>query len=803
MDVVIADDLAGKRIAITGATGFLGTALVERLLRCVPGSDIVVLVRPGRRQNAAERTAREIIRNDCFDRLRGELGEDFDATVARRLTTVAGDVTNDGLGLDEEGKTVLASCDIVVHAAASVSFDAPIDSAVEVNLLGPSRVATTVNDLVVSHRPANAPPPHLISVSTAYVSSGHRGDAFELPISDSPYIAVPDWRSEVEAVRRARSDAQADSRTPARLAKFRKMARGELGAAGTALLAKRTERLREDWVTDRLVELGRARAQALGWPDAYAFTKSLGEVALADTKGDLAVTVVRPSIVESSLADPVPGWIRGFRMAEPVIISYARGLLKQFPGTPEGVLDVIPVDLVAAAIIAVAAHGPGSPEESVYQVASGVRNPLRYGTLVSLCEAWFTEHPLYDTHGQPIVVPQWSFPGRGKVQGDLRRASAGLRFAESFVKRLPIRGDLAERALWVEERRDLAERALGYVELYGSYVETETRFRIERTLALFDSLDETDRKAFCFDPAVVEWPRYVREVHLPSVVTHARARTSPSKRVTEKRDDRTRRRILTTERRCAAFDLEQTLINSNVVESYGWLATRHLTPLRRVQLAVELMVEGPHLLAIDRRDRSDFLRSFYRRYEGAPADRVRDDAWELFSDLLLTRAFPGAIERVRAHRALGHPTLLITGALDFVIAPLRPLFDEIVCASLGEKDGRFTGELVSTPPTGEARAIMLGEWAASHGLDLERTVAYADSTSDLPMLDVSGLPVVVNPEPKLAAIARRRGWPIEEWERARGGPWVPLAIAMRRTGPRSPAPRQLGSAGKDWKGVTR
>ena len=123
-------------------------------------------------------------------------------TVARRLTTVGGDVTIDGLGLDEDGKAVLASCDIVVHAAASVSFDAPIDSAVEVNLLGPSRVATTLNDLVVSHRPANAPPPHLISVSTAYVSSGHRGDAFEQPISDSPYIALPDWRSEVEAVRR-------------------------------------------------------------------------------------------------------------------------------------------------------------------------------------------------------------------------------------------------------------------------------------------------------------------------------------------------------------------------------------------------------------------------------------------------------------------------------------------------------------------------------------------------------------------------------------------------------------------------
>ncbi|MGD0894645.1 MAG: HAD-IB family hydrolase [Acidimicrobiales bacterium] len=790
---MIADDLSGKRIAITGATGFLGTALVERLLRCVPECQIVVLVRPGRRQNAADRTAREIIRNDCFDRLRHELGDDFEATVARRVTTVAGDVTTDGLGLGDKDREVLASCDIVVHAAASVSFDAPIDSAVEVNLLGPSRVAATMNDLVASHRPRGQALPHLISVSTAYVSSGHRGDALEEPISESPYIALPDWRLEVDAARRARSDADAASRTPAQLEKFRKAARGEIGAAGTALLAERTERLRVDWVTDRLVELGRARAQALGWPDAYAFTKSLGEVALAASKRDLPVTVVRPSIVESSLADPVPGWIRGFRMAEPVIISYARGLLRQFPGVPEGIVDVIPVDLVAAAIIAVAARGPGPAQESVFQIASGVRNPLRYGKLVSLCEGWFTEHPIYDSHGQPIVVPKWSFPGRGKVQADLRRASTGLRLAERFVKRLPIRGDLAERALGVEERRELAERALAYVELYGSYAETEARFRIDRTLELYHSLDPVDQKAFCFDPAVLEWSQYVREIHLPSIVTHARVRTSPGRRVTEKRDDRSRRRILTAEPRCAAFDLEQTLINSNVVESYGWLATRHLAPLRRAQLAAELILEGPRLLAIDRRDRSDFLRSFYRRYEGAPVDRVREDSWELFSDLLLTRAFPGAIERVRAHRALGHPTLLITGALDFVIAPLRPLFDDIVCASLGEENGRFTGELVSTPPTGEARAIMLGEWAASHGLDLERTVAYADSTSDLPMLDAAGLPVVVNPEPKLASIARRRGWPIEEWKRARGGPWVPLAIAMRRTGPRSPAPHELSA----------
>src|SRR5690606_15528046 len=130
-----------------------------------------------------------------------------------------------------------------------------------------------------------------------------------------------------------------------RLAEFRKHARSELGAAGAPALAAKTEQIRERWVKDQLVEAGRARAASVGWPDAYAFTKALGEQALTDTVaangGAVPVSIVRPSIIESAWAEPRPGWIRGFRMAEPVIISYARGLLKEFPGVPEGTVDVI------------------------------------------------------------------------------------------------------------------------------------------------------------------------------------------------------------------------------------------------------------------------------------------------------------------------------------------------------------------------------------------------------------------------------------------------------------------------------
>ena len=759
---MIAEALAGKRVAITGATGFLGTALVERLLRSVPDTELCLLVRAGRRSSPADRAKREIFRNDCFDRLREEWGDAFDDRIADRVRVVGGDVSIDGLGLTDDDRRFFASADVVVHSAAAVSFDSPVDTAVDVNLLGPMRVAEMLQ--------AEGSAAHLIAVSTAYVAGLRRGDATETLLPDTPFATDVDWRGEVSAARRARADADAESRRPDELHRFRRQARRELGAAGAPLLAEKTERLRADWVRDRLVELGRARAQALGWPDAYAYTKALGERALLETRGDVPLTIVRPSIIESTLVEPMPGWIRGFRMAEPVIISYGRGLLAEFPGLPEGIVDVIPADLVVAAIIAVAGRGPDAGGPSVYQVASGARNPLRYRQLVDLVREWFTDHPIYDGHGQPIDVPEWSFPGRGRVQRQLQRLSKVLGTVERVVTQLPVRGRQAELSARVEERKATVDRAMGYVELYGAYAETEAVFRVDRLLALWSSLDDSDRAAFAFDPMAIDWTHYVQDVHLPSVVAHARVRTSPGARTGPTRAQRGKRAVLSPDRHVAAFDLENTLIASNVVESYAWLATRHMQADERTRFTLRTLREAPGLLALDRRDRGDFLRHFYRRYEGAPVEQLREDAWELFSNLLLTKSFPSGIRRVREHRALGHRTLLITGALDFVIAPLRPLFDDVVCARMGERGGRLTGELVEAPPTGEARALIMAEYADANGMRLEESVAYADSASDLPMLEAVGYPVAVNPEAKLATIARRRGWHTEDWARAAGAP---------------------------------
>ncbi len=111
---------------------------------------------------------------------RASCGDAFDDEIARRITTIAGDVGTDGLGLDDDRpRPCSPSCDIVIHSAAAVSFDSPLDSAVEINLLGPTRVAELCHDLGVT--------PHLVSVSTCYVAGNRRGNAPEQLVSEGPF----------------------------------------------------------------------------------------------------------------------------------------------------------------------------------------------------------------------------------------------------------------------------------------------------------------------------------------------------------------------------------------------------------------------------------------------------------------------------------------------------------------------------------------------------------------------------------------------------------------------------------------
>ena len=768
-NAVISEALSGKRIAITGSTGFLGTALVERLLRGVPDCELVLLVRPNRRNSAQRRVEREILRNDAFDTLRSQWGDEFDAICEQRISVVSGDVTKEGLGLSEDDRHLFTSCDVVIHSAATVSFDSPLDSSIEINLLGPNRIIQLLKDMEVR--------PHLVAVSTCYVAGNRRGAANEELLAGTPFQVDVDWRAEVDAARRTRTDLDARSRIPEELSNFNKGAREELGAAGLPMLAAKTEQLRVAWVNDQMVEAGRSRATSLGWPDVYTYSKALGETALVELHDDIPVSIVRPSIIESAWSQPSPGWIRGFRMAEPLIVSFAKGELNTFPGYPEGIIDVIPVDMVAAAIIAVAAKGPAE-EPEVFQVASGSTNPLQFKKLLDTAMEWFGENPVYDANGHPTASTEWKYAGSSGLEEQLHRVVKAFDVAAKVINRLPIRGENSFTSKFAERRQNL-DQIKGYVDIYGAYGKCEALYGIERTLSLWNSLPLEDQEQFGFDPSVIDWHHYITEVHLPTVVIQARVKTTPEKRSGPSRSERLRTAVLDPGRHFAAFDLENTLIASNVVESYAWLATRHLNPKKRFEFALRTLTETPGLWRRDKRDRTDFLRYFYQRYKGAPLKQLERDAAEMLSDLILIKSFPAGLRRVRAHRAAGHQTVLITGALDIAVEPLRPLFDHIIAAKIDRKDGKLTGEMLDVPPTGEVRAQLMVDWAEENGLDPQQGVAYADSASDLPMLEAVGYPVAVNPETRLVTIAERRGWLTENWPKTAGAPKPLLPMGQR------------------------
>ncbi len=103
---------------------------------------------------------------------------------ARRIHTVAGDVSSDGLGLNDADRAIWATADVIIHSAATVSFDSPLDRAVEINLLGPTRIAELCHELGVT--------PHLVAVSTCYVAGNRRGNAPEELVSEGPFDIGPE-----------------------------------------------------------------------------------------------------------------------------------------------------------------------------------------------------------------------------------------------------------------------------------------------------------------------------------------------------------------------------------------------------------------------------------------------------------------------------------------------------------------------------------------------------------------------------------------------------------------------------------
>src|ERR687897_1005902 len=496
----IVTKLTGKRVLLTGVTGFLGQVVLERLLADFPDTRILLLVRSQTGQSSVERV-HYLTRKPSFDKLRRTLGSDeaLLRLLDERVEVVDGDFSR--------GRPELpGGIDVVIHSAATVSFDPPIDEAFQTNLLGAMNLYRGVI--------AGGSTPALVHVSTAYVAGVQKG-----VIPEGPLEHRVDYMLELELAMAARKDVEAASRKPEMLNAFMDLARDEHSRAGPTTVAEDAEERRQKWVTKRLVEYGRTRARSLGWPDVYTFTKAMGERAVEElaAEANLPLSIVRPSIIESAYTHPFPGWIDGFKMAEPIILAYGRGTIPEFPGIPEGIVDIIPADFVVNAILAAAATPPEPDKPAYLHVSSGARNPLQFHGLYEVVKEYFEYDPLPQSGRGDIKVPEWSFPGHLRVERLLKTAERAVDIADKVVTHLPKSKKMRDLVSRVDRDKGRVEFVRRYSDLYGAYTEAEVIYTDDRTVELIQSLTKTDQKKFPFDAAAIDWRYDLQDVHCPAV----------------------------------------------------------------------------------------------------------------------------------------------------------------------------------------------------------------------------------------------------------------------------------------------
>ena len=736
----MAERLDGQHVLLTGVTGFVGEALLHLLLRDVPGVRLTVLVRPKGSTDGVSRTA-ALLRKPIFAEV-VEAAGGVEELMSARVSVLEGDLS--------AVPPLPADLDAVVHCAGDVSFDPPVDEGFGTNVVGTRDLIRRIEELDGDV--------HYVHVSTAYVAGRRRGSIPEGPVEHDV-----DLEAELAWGLAQRRVIEHQSRSTAVLEAERKKAEKTHSRAGLLTAANATEAARKEWVKEKLVRVGTERARSLGWTDCYTFTKALGERVVEQHAASARVSIVRPSIIESALRTPHPGWIEGLKMAEPLILAYGRGELPEFPAAADTIVDIVPVDHVVAAIVAVLAAPPEAGHPAYFHVASGSRNPLTFRALYDNVRAYFDEHPFAGGDRGAARLPDWRFPGAQSVERLLATSERAYKVADYVIGRAPRSDRARDLARKLDQQGRRLEFLRRYLDLYKEYAQAELRFSDNRTMELYRSLSPEDRETFAFDTSAVDWTNYLCEVHCPAV-------TEPIRRLDEARAARKRaaqtglRPVTGATGVGAFFDMDGTLLSSNVIETYLWLRLREQSGSERFAELGRMAARLPSLVRAERRERSAFLRSVYREYDGARLADLDEIADTHLTDHVLSRLAPDAVRRIREHRAAGHHTVLITGAIRPLTRPLAPLFDHIEAAELAVDDrGVCTGFLAASPLVGESRAAWMRQYAAEHGLDLAASYGYADSHSDLPLLEAVGRPVAVRPDVALYRHARKNRWTIVDW----------------------------------------
>ncbi|MBZ0267491.1 SDR family oxidoreductase [bacterium] len=470
----VREALRGKHLLLLGGSGFIGKVWLASLLRDVPDvARITVILRPKGGASADARLHEMLQASPVFEGLDNLEG-------SGRIDAVEGDVTRARLGLtDEAFASLTESVDLVVSCAGLTEFNPDLRDALAVNVEGMIHLLDFTRDCASAA---------LLHVSTCFVAGKREGRVREeLHAFETPNGLPLDPEKERAALH-------------ATIA--------ELGEKAV------TEDGRRRPIRRAAIEAGLRRAEALGWPNIYTFTKALGEGLIATRGADLAVATVRPSIVETSTHFPWPGWNEGINTSAP--LSYLLGTpFRQLPVNERKCLDVIPVDTVCRGMTLVAAALARRVHPEVTQLATSESNPLPLGRAVELTALAHRKHYrqipqvkhrlLERLEAIPVSRERYQ---RLSVPLQLRVVRAVNRIVSSLPGgRRPLLR--AEKSL---------RRVQDLIDLYEPFLlDNEPVFEAVHAELLSAALPEEERETFAVDVRNLDWYDYWVNVHIPAL----------------------------------------------------------------------------------------------------------------------------------------------------------------------------------------------------------------------------------------------------------------------------------------------
>jgi len=483
-----------NEILLTGGNGFLGKVVLALLLDRYPHlKHLHLLLRPGRLHSAQERFDAEIMESPVMASLRERRGDRF---VREKVSVWPGDVGRPHCGLNSAALEQIAGrIRLIIHCAGRVDFFPPADESLHANVDG-------VENIVALARRSAA---KLLHVSTCFVSGAADGLIEETEpilgfyphrkgVDDRSFNAVQDLAYCREQIRLITQPADPD------------------GAQEPPARSKE--------VIQKLIALGKRRAEHWGWVNTYTYSKSLGEQIIA-AQEDIDWSIVRPAIVESSLRFPFPGWIEGGRTAAPLVLMALSGL-RHWPVRRDTALEVVPVDLIAAAILTVGALLLEGRHEPVYQLGTADVNPVKLGPLVYLLREEARKHKknglgalslgISGGRGRArFVSVEEARARRLRLEKRIRRAQAIIDRMHNAVKntRLPGRKSLAgwqsalrTLGLQAKFREQTLDQYLPFI-LHNRYI-----FESENIRTAYTMISEKDKLLLPWDPERIHWKNY-------------------------------------------------------------------------------------------------------------------------------------------------------------------------------------------------------------------------------------------------------------------------------------------------------